>query len=274
MRRGIESPEQLEVLGINVYASIPVSETFAKNITKGLKSNKKKSLEYDEFLAIQNPADLAIEAIRGLRTSLHFAMMEARNNILMISGASPNAGKTFVSSNLAAIISQTGKKVLFLDADLRKDYTHKLFNVSNENGLSDYLAGKVDIKNCVKQIKTAGFDFISRGMVPPNPAELLMHSRFQNLLSWASDNYDLVIVDTPPILAVTDAAIIGNYAGTTLLVARFEQNTVKEIEVSAKRFEQSGVMIKGCILNGVVKKASSYYGYGYSHYGYSYSNKE
>lgn len=274
LRRGIESPEQLEVLGINVYASIPVSETFAKNITKGLKSNKKKSLEYDEFVAIQNPADLAIEAIRGLRTSLHFAMMEARNNILMISGASPNAGKTFVSSNLAAIISQTGKKVLFLDADLRKGYTHKLFNVSNENGLSDYLAGKVDIKNCVKQIKTAGFDFISRGMVPPNPAELLMHSRFQNLLSWASDNYDLVIVDTPPILAVTDAAIIGNYAGTTLLVARFEQNTVKEIEVSAKRFEQSGVMIKGCILNGVVKKASSYYGYGYSHYGYSYSNKE
>ncbi|WP_371343804.1 polysaccharide biosynthesis tyrosine autokinase [Klebsiella quasipneumoniae] len=274
LRRGIESPEQLEVLGINVYASIPVSETFAKNITKGLKSNKKKSLEYDEFLAVQNPADLAIEAIRGLRTSLHFAMMEARNNILMISGASPNAGKTFVSSNLAAIISQTGKKVLFLDADLRKGYTHKLFNVSNENGLSDYLAGKVDIKNCVKQIKTAGFDFISRGIVPPNPAELLMHSRFQNLLSWASDNYDLVIVDTPPILAVTDAAIIGNYAGTTLLVARFEQNTVKEIEVSAKRFEQSGVMIKGCILNGVVKKASSYYGYGYSHYGYSYSNKE
>lgn len=274
LRRGIESPEQLEVLGINVYASIPVSETFAKNITKGLKSNKKKSLEYDEFLAIQNPADLAIEAIRGLRTSLHFAMMEARNNILMISGSSPNAGKTFVSSNLAAIISQTGKKVLFLDADLRKGYTHTLFNVSNENGLSDYLAGKVDIKNCVKQIKTAGFDFISRGMVPPNPAELLMHSRFQNLLSWASDNYDLVIVDTPPILAVTDAAIIGNYAGTTLLVARFEQNTVKEIEVSAKRFEQSGVMIKGCILNGVVKKASSYYGYGYSHYGYSYSNKD
>lgn len=274
LRRGIESPEQLEVLGINVYASIPVSETFAKNITKGLKSNKKKSLEYDEFLAVQNPADLAIEAIRGLRTSLHFAMMEARNNILMISGASPNAGKTFVSSNLAAIISQTGKKVLFLDADFRKGYTHKLFNVSNENGLSDYLAGKVDIKNCVKQIKTAGFDFISRGIVPPNPAELLMHSRFQNLLSWASDNYDLVIVDTPPILAVTDAAIIGNYAGTTLLVARFEQNTVKEIEVSAKRFEQSGVMIKGCILNGVVKKASSYYGYGYSHYGYSYSNKE
>ncbi len=86
-------------------------------------------------------------------------------------------------------------------------------------------------------------------------------------------NYDLVIIDTPPILAVTDAAIIGNYVGTTLLVARFEQNTTKEIEVSFKRFEQSGVIVKGCILNGVVKKASSYYSYGYTHYGYSYKDK-
>ncbi|MCV5960330.1 tyrosine-protein kinase, partial [Escherichia coli] len=88
------------------------------------------------------------------------------------------------------------------------------------------------------------------------------------LLKWANENYDLVILDTPPILAVTDAAIIGNYSGTTLLVARFELNSPKEIEVSIKRFEQSGVHIKGCILNGMIKKASSYYSYGYSHYGY------
>lgn len=274
LRRGIESPEQLEDLGINVYASIPVSEVYAKNIVQGIRGSKKKAKEYDEFLAIANPADLAIESIRGLRTSLHFAMMEARNNILMISGASPNAGKTFVSSNLAAIIAQTGKKVLFIDADLRKGYTHKLFKTNNDHGLSDFLAGKYEIDYCVKKLVNIGFDYISRGMVPPNPAELLMHSRFSDLVQWASQHYDLVIMDTPPILAVTDAAIIGNYAGTTLLVARVEQNTVKEIEVSIKRFEQSGVIVKGSILNGVVKKASSYYGYGYSHYGYSYSDKE
>ena len=101
-----------------------------------------------------------------------------------------------------------------------------------------------------------------------------MHRRLGELFQWASDHYDLVIVDTPPILAVTDAAIIGNYVGTTLLVARFEENTVKEIEVSSKRFEQSGVIIKGCILNGVVKKASNYYGYGYSHYGYNYTDEK
>lgn len=97
-----------------------------------------------------------------------------------------------------------------------------------------------------------------------------MHPRFEALLKWASQEYDLVIIDTPPILAVTDAAIIGRYVGTTLLVARYEANTAKEILISKRRFEQSGVEIKGCILNGVVKKASSYYGYGYNHYGYSY----
>ena len=271
LRRGIESPEQLEDAGINVYASIPVSETFAKKTVQLAGGNKNKTSEYQSFLAVENPADLAIEAIRGLRTSLHFAMMEARNNILMISGASPNAGKTFVSSNLAAIISQTGKTVLFIDTDMRKGYTHKLFNLDNSNGLSDILAGKISAADAIKSVKDAGFHYISRGVVPPNPAELLMHRRLDELLTWASKNYDLVILDTPPILAVTDAAIIGNYVGTTLLVARFEQNTVKEIEVSAKRFEQSGVVIKGCILNGVIKKASSYYGYGYNHYGYSYT---
>lgn len=273
LRRGIETPEQLEELGINVYASIPVSETFS--LKKTVKKSKRNSYSDAEiFLALENPADLASEAIRGLRTSLHFAMMEARNNILMISGASPNAGKTFVSTNLAAVISQTGKKVLLIDTDMRKGYTHKLFNINNDHGLSDFLSGKNDINKTIKTIDVAGFDFIPRGIVPPNPAELLMHKRFGELLKWANENYDLVILDTPPILAVTDAAIIGNYSGTTLLVARFELNSPKEIEVSIKRFEQSGVHIKGCILNGMVKKASSYYSYGYSHYGYSYTDKK
>ena len=272
LRQGIESPEQLEERGINVYASIPVSEAFAKKAVQKQYWTKTPNSESHGFLAVENPADLAIEAIRGLRTSLHFAMMEARNNVLMISGASPNAGKTFVSTNLAAVIAQTGKKVLLIDTDMRKSYTHKLFNLSNDNGLSDFLSGKTEMSKALKKVSPVDFDFISRGAVPPNPAELLMHRRFGELISWASQNYDIVVLDTPPILAVTDAAIIGHYAGTTLLVARFEQNTAKELEVSFKRFEQSGVIAKGCILNGVIKKASSYYSYGYSNYGYSYTD--
>lgn len=270
LRRGIESPEQLEEMGINVYASVPVSEWLSKNLAKN-KINRKES---DILLAVENPADLAVEAIRGLRTSLHFAMMEAKNNILMISGASPNAGKTFISTNLAATIALTGKKVLFIDADLRKGYVHKMFGGNHEHGLSDILSGQAALDNSLKHVKEGGFDYIGRGAVPPNPAELLMHPRFETLLKKVNNEYDLVIIDTPPILAVTDAAIIGRYAGTTLLVARFEINTPKELMVSVKRFEQSGITIKGCILNGIVKKASSYYGYGYSHYGYSYEDKK
>ncbi|HFN5777714.1 TPA: polysaccharide biosynthesis tyrosine autokinase [Escherichia coli] len=272
LRKGIESPEQLEEVGCNVYASIPVAEAYTKITEQSKKWSRKENKINQGFLAVDNPADLAIEAIRGLRTSLHFAMMESRNNVLMISGASPNAGKTFVSSNLSAVIAQTGKKVIFIDTDMRKGRTQKLFNVSNDNGLSDILSGKISIEKSIKKISSAGFDYISRGMAPPNPSELLMHKRFAELINWASENYDIVVLDTPPILAVTDPAVIGHYAGTTLLVARFELNTVKEIEVSIKRFENTGIQVKGCILNGVVKKASSYYGYGYSHYGYSYKD--
>ncbi len=270
LRRGIESPEQLEEMGINVYASIPLSEWLTKNSSK----IKLKKNESEKLLAIENPADLAVEAIRSLRTSLHFAMMEAKNNVLMISGASPNAGKTFISTNLSATIASTGKKVLFIDADLRQGYVHKMLGGQNIHGLSDVLSGQSSVESVIERIPSAEFDYIGRGQVPPNPAELLMHRRFETLLKWASDNYELVIIDTPPILAVTDAAIIGRYAGTTLLVARFEENTAKEIAVSVKRFEQSGVLVRGCILNGVVKKASSYYGYGYNHYGYSYDNQK
>lgn len=271
LRRGIESPEQLEDMGINVYASVPVSETLKD---RNRKTGVKNKQETRTLLATENPADLAIEAIRGLRTSLHFAMMEAKNNILMISGASPNAGKTFIGSNLAAIISQTGQKVLFVDADMRKGYVHKLFGLEQSKGLSDFLSGRAELKSIINKVPDAEFDYISRGEIPPNPAELLMHPRLDNLLSEVSNQYDLVIVDTPPILAVTDAAIIGHYAGTTLLVTRFEEDTVKEVTVSVRRFEQAGINVKGCILNGIIRKASSYYGYGYSHYGYSYSDEK
>ena len=271
LRRGIESPEQLEEMGLNVYASVPVSEALEKG---NKRTGAKRKHQSSSLLALDNPADLAIEAIRSLRTSLHFAMMESKNNVLMISGASPNAGKTFISSNLAAVMALAGQKVLFIDADMRKGYAHKLFGTEQVNGLSDILSGKGTVEKIISKVPNAGFDYIPRGQVPPNPAELLMHPRFEALLDDLSKNYDLVIVDTPPILAVTDAAIIGRYAGTTLIVARFEKDTVKEITVSVKRFEQSGTIVKGCILNGIIKKASSYYGYGYSHYGYSYDDKK
>ena len=277
LRRGIESPEQLEEQGINVYATVPTSEWLLKRTrlrSKGLFSSRvRHKTKNVPFLALDNPVDLSIEAIRGLRTSLHFAMMEASNNVLMISGATPDSGKTFISSSLAAIISQPGQKILFIDADMRRGYIHELFQMNNDKGLSDILSGKTSMNEAVQPFNKAGFDVITRGQVPPNPSELLMHERFKQLLTWASEHYDMVIIDTPPILAVTDAAIIGRSVGTSLVVARFEMNSVKEIMVCVQRLEQAGVTVKGAILNGVMKRASSQYGYGYHHYGYDYSDK-
>ncbi|MFY3758404.1 tyrosine-protein kinase, partial [Escherichia coli] len=117
LHRGIESPEQLEEMGINVYASVPLSEWQRKRDMELISKIKgrKQNADADSLLAFGNPADLAIEAIRSLRTSLHFAMMEAKNNVLMISGASPGIGKTFISANLAAVVAQTGLRVLLVD---------------------------------------------------------------------------------------------------------------------------------------------------------------
>lgn len=271
--RGVESPEQLEEMGLSVYATIPYSEDQAKIEQQQQKKKGRKAMALNEaLLAARNPADLAMESLRSLRTSLHFAMMEAKNNIVMISGPGPGLGKTFVSTNFAATLAMGGKKVLVIDADLRKGYMQKVMGQEMGAGLSAYLAGQSEMMQVISKTGFDGLDFVCRGAVPPNPSELLMHPRFKALLDWAAEHYDFVIVDSPPILAVTDAAIVGQHVGASLLVARFAKTAVKEVEVAIRRFEQNGVAIKGILLNAVEKKASSYYG-NYGYYQYSYGDK-
>ncbi|MHC0042712.1 polysaccharide biosynthesis tyrosine autokinase [Vibrio campbellii] len=270
--RGVETPDQIEQLGMPVYASVPKSIQQLEFASK-LKRNKGKGNKELVLLAEANPADLSIEALRSLRTSLHFAMMEAKNNILMISGPAPSIGKTFVSTNFAAVAAKTGQKVLLIDADMRKGYLQQCFGLRWDDGLSDHLSGKVESQQIIKSTSIENLDVVTRGQVPPNPSELLMHPRFKNFIDAMSNEYDLVIIDTPPVLAVTDPSIVGALAGTTLMVARFDQTTLKEIEVAQGRFEQSGVEVKGVILNAVEKKASNSYGYGYGYYNYSYKSE-
>ncbi|WP_274058449.1 polysaccharide biosynthesis tyrosine autokinase [Vibrio parahaemolyticus] len=270
--RGVETPDQIEQMGIPVYASVPKSIQQLEFASK-LKRNKSKGNNELVLLAEANPADLSIEALRSLRTSLHFAMMEAKNNVLMISGPAPSIGKTFVSTNFAAVAAKTGQKVLLIDADMRKGYLQQCFGLRWDNGLSEYLSGKVAPSNIIKSTSIDNLNVVTRGQVPPNPSELLMHPRFKSFIDDMSAEYDLVIIDTPPVLAVTDPSIVGALTGTTLMVARFDQTTLKEIEVARGRFEQSGVEVKGVILNAVEKKASNSYGYGYGYYNYAYKSE-
>lgn len=256
--RGIESTNEVDNLGIPTYATVPYSDS-QPHVGIG---KLKKSYP---LLSESHPMDFAVESLRSLRTSLHFAMLEAKNNIVMISGTSPSVGKSFISANLANVLSKTGQRILLIDADLRRSYLRRFLGLAPSVGLSSIISQKnLEFSEGVQSYGT--FSVIIKGDTPPNPSELLASSRFKELLEWASKNYDLVIVDTAPILAVTDPAIVGRYAGTSLLVGYFGQTTLKEIESAKDRFEKSGVAIKGFILNGVKKKASNRYEY--YHYDY------
>ncbi|NBA98224.1 polysaccharide biosynthesis tyrosine autokinase [Pseudomonas sp. R5(2019)] len=274
LNKGLESPELIEQMGLPVYASIPYSSLQKSEEDKNA-HGKGRANRAAPLLTTSHPTDLAVEALRSLRTSLHFAMLEAENNRLMISGPSPQVGKTFVSANLAAVIAQTGQRVLLIDVDMRKGYLHKLLGTTIENGLSEILANRTSFDHAIHKTEVENFDFISRGQIPPNPSELLMHPNFSKLLEQASANYDLVILDTPPILAVTDAAIVGRQSGTNMIVTRFGLNPAREVELTIRRFVQNGINLKGAIFNGVERRASAKYGYGgYDYYHYEYKSEQ
>ncbi|MDO9521669.1 MAG: polysaccharide biosynthesis tyrosine autokinase [Pseudohongiella sp.] len=290
LHRGVTSVEELQALGLQVYATIPLSERQLKIFDRlsSRKSRRRPKAVANKkagrsgfrddnsgsgVLAIVDPSDLAVEALRSLRTSLHFAMLEAPNNRLMLTGPSPTVGKSFISTNLATICAQGGQNVLLIDADLRKGHIHRSFGDQSEQGLSDYLVGDITLEQLIRQTGLDGLSYVARGTAPPNPSELLMTQRFSQFLDAMSGHFDLVIIDTPPTLAVTDAAIVGKQAGSTLMICRFRQNNPKEIERALQQLESAGVVVKGSILNAIERSASAYYGYGYGYYQYAYKTE-
>ena len=270
LRRGITSPEQLEAAGIPVYATIPLSSAQLRLVQRVKRKGRGPAKSVvTGVLAEREPADLSIEAVRGLRTSLHFALLEGCNNRIMITGSSPEVGKSFLSINLASVFAQAGKRVLLVDADLRKGYLHRAFQLDASPGLSDYLAGQCELADIIRPTGIDNYHVISRGRVAPNPSELLMQSRLALAMEALSDRFDLILVDTPPMLAVTDAGVVGKHCDTTLLVARFEKNPVREIKAAKRRLEDNGIAVRGAVLNAVEHKPSTASGYyGYYHYQY------
>jgi len=263
LNRGVEDPLEIEQLGLPVYASIPHSEE--ERVISKRRLPRRAGHEPRRLLALTAPTDVATEAMRVLRTSLTFAKRETGNNLLMVSGTSPNAGKTFVSANLATLMSQSGKKVLLVDANLRDGSLHKLVGSSANNGLSDLILGQIEMSIAIRQVPGLNnLHFLPRGGLSSHPSELLMDPRFTTLLQRLSGYYDYVVLDSPPILAVTDAALIGRHAGTNILVVRFGLNESKEIELAKQRFEHSGVEIHGVVFNGVERRSGNY---SYDYYG-------
>ncbi|HAV5852097.1 TPA: polysaccharide biosynthesis tyrosine autokinase [Acinetobacter baumannii] len=263
LRTGIKDSGQIEnELDLPVYATVPRSPIQESRI-KILK--KKKSIP---ILAVKNSDDIAIESLRSIRTAIHFALANAKNNIIMIAGPSPEVGKSFISTNLATIFAQGDKRVLLIDADMRRGYMHKYFDVDVKPGLSELLSGQADLQKVLHKTQVTNLDVITRGKSPTNPSEILSSNQFKELLEQLQSQYDHIIIDTPPVLAVTDGIIISQYTGVNLIVARYAKSQMKELELTVNRFEQAGVKVNGFILNDI-QRASAGYGYGYN-YAYAY----
>jgi tyrosine-protein kinase Etk/Wzc len=266
LSRGIRDPQEIEAAtGLNVYSTIPLSSEQHELARRAM--NKERGLH---LLAALSPRDAAVESLRSLRTALQFAMLEAPNNIVLITGATPGVGKSFVSANFAAILASAGKRVLLVDADLRKGHLNNFFGVARENGFSEAVAGSVSTSDVIHREVLPHLDLLTTGLLPPNPAELMASAALANLLEGLSSQYDLVLVDTPPVLAAADTLGIAAQAGTLLLVARSGQTQIGEIHESAKRLSQVGRSVSGILFNAIDLSRRHYGSYGYKYGGYRY----
>jgi len=274
LRGAVEDPEIIEQkLGVAVYATIPYSRRQHKLTRSHRYAGKTQNDGFkQDVLAEVDKDDLAIESLRSLRTSLYFTKMNTKNNILLVTSPGPGAGKSFISLNLATVLAESGKRVLIIDADLRKGRIHKQYGIQRRPGLSDIINGDSNLNEAIHKTQFDNLFVVTVGTICVNPSELLMKDVFKNFIDKVSENFDHVIIDSPPVLAVTDAAIIGRHAAMTLLVIRDAQSPLREIEQSIKRIKQAGVNLTGVIYNGI-KTSSSRYGYG-KYYGYAYSDKK
>ncbi|OIP18546.1 MAG: tyrosine protein kinase [Comamonadaceae bacterium CG2_30_57_122] len=268
LRPGIKNADDIEQhVGLHVFATVPHSG----DQTQLTVESKDKSTSM-HLLANLLPNDPCIESLRSLRTALQFAMLDAPNNIVLITGPTPGIGKSFISANFAAVLAAGGKRVLLLDADLRKGHIHESFGLPRGHGLSELISGTQTLAQVTHPNVSQGLDFIATGPLPPNPAELLMSPATVQLLQAVGANYDMVVIDTPPVLAVSDTQVMASLAGTVFMVARAEISTLAELQESAKRLGRSGVTVRGVIFNDLNLSKRRYgYGYGYKYSRYRYA---
>ena len=288
LRNVVKDPERLEAkTGVPVVATIPRSPL----LTRLRKSNKNAP---NRLLAYVDHNSLSYEAIKSLRTNLMFGMPAQgragqRAKVILITGESPGVGKSFISSNLTEVFAQLDKKVLIMDADMRLGELHKMFSMSQDNGLGDYLSqDKTHLSKDNAQVSKvvasqemndlAGFihatgidniDFMPRGQHPRNPASLLANGSFDHLMKQLNLHYDYIVIDSPPVLAASDAMILSQYADKVLMVARYDKSIEGQVVYAVNQMNKANIKVDGIILNDVQQGLLSKYSY---HYSYAYGN--
>jgi len=253
----IDSPDILEQrFNLPIFSIIPHSIKQMALSRKHLTS---------ALLTQAAPYDPSVEGLRSLRTSLEFTPKENRSPCIIISGSTPDIGKSFVAANLLPLYAGIGKRVLLIDADLRKGHLHDVFQTSMSPGLSEVLNNTVELSDAIHSIdynEKYQMHFLAAGHTPDNPSELLMSPEFQQLIDQTSEQFDAIIIDTPPIGLLTDPAIIAKQAnGINLLVIRSGQHQAQDIDIAIQRFQQVDAKLDGIIFNDA--KSNTKYNYYY-----------
>ncbi|MGP4865170.1 polysaccharide biosynthesis tyrosine autokinase [Psychrobacter sp. T6-5] len=281
LRNVVKDPEHIEAkTGVPVVATIPRSPLLTK-----LRKDKKTS---SRLLAYADSNSLSYEAIKSLRTSLMFGMSASeqsskRAKVILITGESPGVGKSFISANLTEVFAQLDKKVLIIDADMRLGELHKIFSMSQDNGLADYLSqhgnalpqdsniSSAALSNFIHSTGIDNIDFIPRGEHPRNPVSLLSDSKLNQLMMELNIHYDYIIIDSPPILAASDAMILAQYSDKVLMVTRYDSSIEGQLVYAINQMHKANIEVDGIILNDVQQGIMSKYSY---HYSYTYGNNQ
>jgi len=254
----VKTPEDLKDRNINVIGWVPQIQSLDKSISKDL-----------EFIIYNKPDSVPSEAFRALRTRVQFSKVDQGNmKVIHVTSSTPGEGKTLISSNLAGSFAQANHKTLLLDCDLRKPRVHTIFGMNRQPGLVEYLFDQVNLATIIKPTKLANLDVITVGTIPPNPAEMLGSKKMQDFITHMKTLYDYIIIDSPPIISVTDSEIIAAYCDAVYLVVSANYTEFDLLEKALDILKNSNVNFVGTILNNFVFKNSygSYYKYYYYYY--------
>lgn len=218
-------------------------------------------MERSKIKSIYNLKPPIVEAFKTLRSNILFSSLDRNIQTIIVTSANSGEGKTTIASNIAIVMAQTGKKTIIIDCDLRKPCIHRFFGISNQSGLSSLLIDEVCLEDIIKDTKEESLKVIPAGIRPPNPSELLSSSKMKDFIEAIKENYDCIIIDTPPITIVTDAQILAQYGDGCLLVAAGNETRRNSILMAVELLEKVNAKILGVILNKMkTTKRKRYYG--------------
>ncbi|MDW8108302.1 MAG: polysaccharide biosynthesis tyrosine autokinase [Candidatus Kryptonium sp.] len=263
--RSVKTPEQLEKKGFTVLSAIPIIEIETKLDGKQLKKDEGRNIAA-HLITHLSPKSPVAEAYRVLRTGIQFAKLDRKIKSIVVASSAPKEGKSTTASNLAITMAKADLKTVLLDTDLRRPVLHRVFSVKREPGLTDYLFGRAEIDTIFKQTDVDNLYLVPCGVVPPNPSELLGSEKMKEFIEYLKLNYDFIIFDTPPLVAVTDALILANQVDGVLLVASAGKTEIDVVDKAREMIHRVGGNVIGVLLNNF--DASATYGTYYRYYRY------